>query len=100
MPDIGGKARGVIIESNEYKSKSITLPPQGSIYYKLYSKTEKDAEGRALFIYQKISVKQIKSYITYELEPIEENDLPYEVVVHSDNLKVRIPSAKKQIKKG
>lgn len=48
MPDILSKHdhHGIFIETDRFISKLVNVPEQGTTFYKLYSKTEKDMKGK------------------------------------------------------
>lgn len=94
-PELKDKPRSLIIKSpNTRDSLPIMSNGLGAIYFRLEIL---DAPGN--FIYFKMNIQEVKSYIYYEIKTVERKELPYQVVVKSPNLEAYIPQFNRVVSK-
>lgn len=93
LPEIEGQQPIYSLSSEGMKSsRSLILPTQGTVHFKLAGEDEGTREA-----YFKIIVKEVGCYCFYELNEIDPQDFPYELIVKSSRLRVRIPAFKRTI---
>lgn len=78
LPAIDGRHYRYTVTAKGYlPSKLISLPAQGSVFFKLKSADKLDKNGKRIEIYFKVYVQEVDSYSFYEISQISAEELPY-----------------------